>query len=334
MRRPGRLARPHRAADLPLERVIFQNVALRHAEAGETGLEAAEHILVLKASAHRVKRAEQQRADDLNEWREQNACEAELCAVHRAGNTEGYGKCDETHRVVERDDRQQQIRQLALGLVLAHDHQRRRRCGGCGDRAECDGRRDGQHVGAQEVEDHERNIDKGQRGQRLQDADNHRLPASLFELAQAEFIADGKGDEAHRHIGDHAQRLDLVVACKAEARNAEAAQHERSDQNARHKKRRDIGQVPAAENTGHQKPCEQRNGQIQNRSHGYTFTTEKVRANRAAQGSYCSLFVRKKQALFCKFPVKVRKNGSFLGKSCHFVSFHTIQSVFARTPAK
>ena len=156
----------------------------------------------------------------------------------------------------------------------------------------------------------------------------------LFELAQAEFIADGKGDKAHRHIGDHAQRLDLVVACKAEARNAEPAQHERPDQNARHKKRRDIRQMPAAKNTGHQKPCKQRNGQIQNRSHGYTFTTEKVRANRAAQGSYCSLFVRKKQALFCKFPVKVRKNGSFLGKSCHFVSFHTIQSVFARTPAK
>ena len=61
MRRPGRLARPHRAADLPLERIIFQNVAFRHAEAGEAGLEAAEHILILKASARGVERAEQQR---------------------------------------------------------------------------------------------------------------------------------------------------------------------------------------------------------------------------------------------------------------------------------
>ena len=117
------------------------------------------------------------------------------------------------------------------------------------------------------------NINKGQRGKCLQNADDHGLLAGLFQLAEAELIADGKRDKAHRHIGDHAQRLDLIVTCKAKAGNAEATQHERPDQNTRHKKCRDIRQVPAAENTRHQKPCEQRKSQIQDGSHSYTFIT-------------------------------------------------------------
>ena len=123
------------------------------------------------------------------------------------------------------------------------------------------------------MEHDKRDIDKGQRGKCLQNADDHCLLAGLFKLAEAELVADGKRDKAHRHIGDHAQRLDLIVTCKAEAGNAEAAQHERSDQNTRHKKCRDVGQVPAAENTRHQKPCEQRKSQIQDGSHSYTFIT-------------------------------------------------------------
>ena len=61
VRRPRNVARPHCAANVPLDDVVFQQVALLRRKSREAGLEAAEHILVLKASAHRVKRAEQQR---------------------------------------------------------------------------------------------------------------------------------------------------------------------------------------------------------------------------------------------------------------------------------
>ena len=61
MRRPRRFPRPHRAAQLPLERIVFKKIALFHAKSGKAGLETAEHILILKAAACSVERAEQQR---------------------------------------------------------------------------------------------------------------------------------------------------------------------------------------------------------------------------------------------------------------------------------
>ena len=59
--------------------------------------------------------------------------------------------------------------------------------------------------------------DKGQRGKGLQNADDHGLLAGLFELAEAELIADGKGDKAHRHIGEGAERGDALIIRKDDA---------------------------------------------------------------------------------------------------------------------
>ena len=61
VRRPRRLARPHRAADLPLERVVFQDVALVHRQPRKPRLETAEHVLVFKPARRRIECAEQQR---------------------------------------------------------------------------------------------------------------------------------------------------------------------------------------------------------------------------------------------------------------------------------
>ena len=60
MRGPGRFARPHRAADLPLERVVFQNVTFFRRQPRKPRFQAAEHILVFKTAACRIQRTQQQ----------------------------------------------------------------------------------------------------------------------------------------------------------------------------------------------------------------------------------------------------------------------------------
>ncbi|CDC67992.1 unknown [Oscillibacter sp. CAG:155] len=58
--RPVRIPQPHGAVDFPFEHVVFQQIALLRCQSGQTGLEPAEHILVLIAVAHRIQHAGQQ----------------------------------------------------------------------------------------------------------------------------------------------------------------------------------------------------------------------------------------------------------------------------------
>ena len=44
--------------------------------------------------------------------------------MHCLGNAEGNCEYDKSHRIVKRDDGEQQVGQRALCLVLAHDHER------------------------------------------------------------------------------------------------------------------------------------------------------------------------------------------------------------------
>ena len=65
VRRPCNVPHPHLPADIPGEGVVLEQVALLRAESRKAGLEAAEHVLVLKPARGGVQRAEHQRRDRL-----------------------------------------------------------------------------------------------------------------------------------------------------------------------------------------------------------------------------------------------------------------------------
>jgi len=71
-----------------------------------------------------AERAERQRADDLDERIDDNGDHVERAGIERLRNTERHREHHQTDRVVQRDDRQQQVDQRALGLILPDDHQR------------------------------------------------------------------------------------------------------------------------------------------------------------------------------------------------------------------
>ena len=79
----------------------------------------------------------------------------------------------------------------------------------------------------------QRRIDDERRDEGLQDTDHQRLLTGLAQLGEAELIADGEGDEAQRHVGDRAERLELGKARKAQAGDVQRADHAGADQHAR-----------------------------------------------------------------------------------------------------
>ena len=208
-------------------------------------------------------RAEEQRAEDLEDRVDDDGVDVHDPARESARDAEGHGEDDQTHRVVERDDRQQQVGELSLGLVLAHDHQRGGGRGGGRDRAERDGGRDGEGLREQEVQPQQRRVHDERRDESLQDADHQRLSAGLAQLGEAELVADGEGDEAQRHVRDRAERLELVKAGKAQARDVQRAEHAGADQHARDKVGRHVRQFELVAQTREHQPREHGHGDIQ-----------------------------------------------------------------------
>ena len=82
----------------------------------------------------------------------------------------------------------------------------------------------------------------------------------LFELAQAEFIADGKGDEAQRHLRDQLQTAYRFSRDQAQTGNMHAPQNIGADQYTGHQIRSYVRQSPQAEYTRHQKSRQSRDG--------------------------------------------------------------------------
>ena len=197
-------------------------------------------------------RAEQQRADDLQQGVDEDRDHIDRPGAQRLGDAEGHGEEDQADRVVQGDDRQQQAGQRALGLVLAHDHQRGGRGRGGGDRAEGDGRGDRQRVRGEQRVGNQHHVDQ-QRGRAgLQHADDRGLFACFFQIGQLEFAADGKGDEAQRDLGDQIERVDLVIAVKADIRDMQRAEQRGADHDAGDQIGRHVGQPGFIEQTGHQ----------------------------------------------------------------------------------
>ena len=208
-------------------------------------------------------RAEDQRAEDLQQRVDQHGVDIHDSAAQRPRDAEGDGEHDQAHRVVERDDRQQQIGQLALGLVLAHDHQCGGRRGRRGDGAQRDGRGDRERRGEQEVHAQQCQIDQQRRHHGLQHADDQCLPPRLAQLRETELVADGKGDKAQRDIRDGAERPQLLKAVEAQTRDPQRAEKARPDQHPGHQIGRHVRQTELVAQTRQHQTYEYGHGNIQ-----------------------------------------------------------------------
>ena len=110
-------------------------------------------------------------------------------------------------------------------------------------------------------------IDHQCRRQRLKNADNRRLLARLAQLGQTELVADGKRDEAQRHVVKQTQRFDICRRREAEALHAQLAQAVRADQNACNQIARHSRQFQRLDETGNQQTGAQRDGNAKQRFH-------------------------------------------------------------------
>ena len=229
-----------------------------------------------------------------------------MAEVDRLGHAEADREHDQTHRVIQRDDRQQQIGQFALRLVLADDHQRRRRSGRRRNRAQhnrvCQGHRIAEH---EEMQPDEHQIDHQRRHQRLKNADHRRLLAGVAKLGQAELVADGKGDKAERHVVKQAQRFHVAVRREAQTLYAELAQAVRADQNTRNQVARHSRQLERLDKAGNQQTGAERDRNAKQRFHNdyltfsfvpmhYYITDPRAKTGKKAPdfcGFFCSFFI-------------------------------------------
>ena len=72
-------------------------------------------------------------------------------------------------------------------------------------------------------------------------------------------MADGEGNEAQCHVGDHRQGIDLLKGVESEAGDAQPSQHAGADQHAGDQVGRNVRQMEFHKQTGHQQPREQGN---------------------------------------------------------------------------
>ena len=251
--------------------------------------------------------AQDQRGQDLQDGIDHNGIDVHDPAAQRLGNTEGNGEKHQAHRVVQSDDGQQQIGQGALGLVLAHDHQRGGRRGGGGDGAEGDGRGQGQHIRPQEMEDHQGDVHAAGGDHGLENADHQGLLAGLPQLGEAEFVADGEGDEAQGHIGDQAQAVQLLIAGKAEAGHAQRAHKTGADQKTGDQIRRHIRQMPAVHHAGHHESGKHGDGQRQQFSHILSLLKQPCYCT-AGKGEYQAPKRPKKRAFFRRLSGRLQQH--------------------------
>ena len=168
------------------------------------------------------------------------------------GDAEGDGEDDQAHRVIQGNDRQQDIRDRAFGLVLTDDHQGGGRRGGGGNGAQGDGHGHGQQVRHEIVQGNQRDIHEQGGHTCLDDADDGGLLSGLPESGKPELMADGEGDEAQGHIGDHGQGIHLFKGVETETGDPQSAQNAGTDQHAGHQVGRDIGQMKFDKQAGHQ----------------------------------------------------------------------------------
>ena len=144
--------------------------------------------------------------------------------VHDARNerfcyAERNGEEHQTHRVVEGDDGEKDIRQRSFGFVLFNDHERCRGRGCGSDCPERDRRGKREFFGDNQMQKYKRCVHDQRGDDGLKNAYDRRLFTNFFELRKSEFVADRKGDKAESNVAKNGEGFNLFHARKTEPRN-------------------------------------------------------------------------------------------------------------------
>jgi hypothetical protein len=155
-----------------------------------------------------------------------------------------------TMRVIQRNDRQQNVGEGALGLVLIDHHQGGG--GGCGggDGTEDQAGGHGQLVAEEQVQQKQSAVHQKSGCQRLQNGDDGGLPAGAPQGRDPELTADGKSDKAQGGIRQKTQRFHHFKRFKAQARHFEAAQNQRAYQKTCDQIAGNVRQIPTGSQSG------------------------------------------------------------------------------------
>ena len=102
---------------------------------------------------------------------------------------------------------------------------------------------------------HENRCDDG-----LQNADGDGLGAGGLQLAQAELIADGEGDETQSGLGDDLQAVHLRSGIEAQSGNFQRADAEGPQKQSGHQIGGDGGELDQLGHTGKHQAAHQRDG--------------------------------------------------------------------------
>ena len=205
--------------------------------------------------------AQTQGEENLADRLHQDADHVDVAFFQGVGDAEGDREEHQAHGVVDGHHHQEQVGQGAVGLVLLDHHQGCRGSGSRRDGAQGDGRGRRDHVRPDKVEGQQGGVHHQGGDDRLQNADGDGLAAHALELAEPELVADHKGDEAQRHLGDDVERLDLLEGGKADEGQPQPPDQEGPQQQARHQIGGDGGQVNELDGAGHQKSRDQADGQ-------------------------------------------------------------------------
>ena len=131
----------------------------------------------------------------------------------------------------------------------------------------------------------------------LHDADDSRLFAGVFEVGQAEFVADIKGNKSQRNVRYNGKSIhggDGTVKSETETADNESPQAVGADKDTRNKVGGYIGEFEMLENTRHHKACKKTDRDAEQRLNGrhgvFPFRMElqtHIQAIPSTRGRYC-----------------------------------------------
>ena len=198
-------------------------------------------------------RAQSDRGQDLDQGIQGDRVDAQSPALQSQGDSHGDRENNQADRVIQGHDRQQQVGDRAVGLVLTDDHQGGcRRCGrGDGSQSDADGDAEA-GISDKSPEQEKRRIDDGRRRQGLEDPDHKRGFSDVPHGGHAELASYGKSDKAQGGRVDDTERLDILIGGKADPAYPQPPDPVGTDQHSREQKCRHIREVRSScfKNTG------------------------------------------------------------------------------------
>ena len=120
------------------------------------------------------------------------------------------------------------------------------------------------------MQDHQGHVYHGSGEYRLRNAHGDGLFAHMLELLQAEFVADGEGNEAQGGLGDDVQGGHLFRRMEPDAQQVQPADAVGPQQQPGHQIGRHRREIQLLGQTGHQEPAHQGEGQGDQNLHGIT----------------------------------------------------------------